>query len=61
MLGGEEDGFKVAMNTLDGGRIGISAQAVGIARAALEEATEYALEREAFGKPIARLGCCEST
>jgi len=59
MLGGEEEGFKVAMNTLDGGRIGISAQAVGIARAALEEATEYALEREAFGKPIAKLGAIQ--
>jgi butyryl-CoA dehydrogenase len=43
------------MNTLDGGRIGIATQAVGIARACLEEAAKYALEREAFGKPIAQL------
>lgn len=59
LLGTEEDGFKIAMNTLDGGRIGIAAQAVGIGRAALEEATEYALEREAFGKPIAKLGAIQ--
>lgn len=59
LLGSEEDGFKIAMNTLDGGRIGISAQAVGIARAALEEATEYSLERESFGKPIAKLGAIQ--
>lgn len=59
LLGQEEDGFKIAMNTLDGGRIGIAAQAVGISRAALEEATEYSLEREAFGKPIAKLGAIQ--
>ena len=59
MLGAENDGFKVAMSTLDGGRIGIACQAVGIARAALEEATAYALEREAFGKPIADLGAIQ--
>ncbi len=59
LLGTEEDGFKIAMNTLDGGRIGIAAQAVGTGRAALEEATEYALEREAFGKPIAKLGAIQ--
>jgi butyryl-CoA dehydrogenase len=53
-LGGEGDGFKVAMATLDGGRIGIAAQAVGIARAACEEAVAYAKERKAFGKPIAQ-------
>ncbi|MGC3998311.1 MAG: acyl-CoA dehydrogenase [Anaeromyxobacter sp.] len=53
-LGGEGDGFKVAMGTLDGGRIGIAAQALGIARAALEEATAYAKERRAFGQPIAQ-------
>lgn len=55
MLGKEGEGFKVAMNTLDGGRIGIAAQAIGIARACLEEAAQYATEREAFGKPIANL------
>jgi butyryl-CoA dehydrogenase len=47
------DGFKVAMKALDGGRIGIAAQAVGIARACLEDALAYARQREAFGKPIA--------
>jgi butyryl-CoA dehydrogenase len=52
-LGGEGDGFKVAMATLDGGRIGIGAQALGIARAALDEARAYAKERKAFGQPIA--------
>jgi butyryl-CoA dehydrogenase len=52
-LGAEGDGFKVAMRTLDGGRIGIAAQAVGIARAAFEDATRYALERKTFGHPIA--------
>ena len=41
------------MGTLDGGRIGIAAQALGIARAALEEALAYAKERKAFGEPIA--------
>jgi alkylation response protein AidB-like acyl-CoA dehydrogenase len=46
-------GFKIAMSTLDGGRIGIAAQALGIARAALEDATAYARERKTFGKPIA--------
>ncbi len=59
LLGGEFDGFKVAMNTLDGGRIGIAGQAVGIARAALEEATAYSLVREAFGRPIAELGAIQ--
>jgi butyryl-CoA dehydrogenase len=53
-LGGEGDGFKIAMSTLDGGRIGIGAQALGIARAALEEAIAYAKERKAFGQPIAQ-------
>ena len=51
-LGEEGEGFKIAMNTLDGGRIGIAAQAVGIARAALEEATRYSRQRKAFGKSI---------
>ncbi len=46
-------GFKVAMRSLDGGRIGIAAQAVGIARACLEDSLAYAKQREAFGKPIA--------
>jgi butyryl-CoA dehydrogenase len=53
LLGPAGDGFKIAMRTLDGGRIGIAAQAVGIARAAFEDATRYALERKTFGHPIA--------
>jgi butyryl-CoA dehydrogenase len=59
MLGVENEGFKVAMATLDGGRIGIACQAVGIARAALEEATAYSMQREAFGKPISDLGAIQ--
>ncbi|UOY91252.1 acyl-CoA dehydrogenase [Ectobacillus sp. JY-23] len=52
LLGKEGDGFKVAMANLDVGRIGIGAQALGIAEAALQCATSYAREREQFGKPI---------
>jgi alkylation response protein AidB-like acyl-CoA dehydrogenase len=52
-LGPPGGGMRVALSTLDGGRIGIAAQAVGIAQAALELATGYAKERNAFGKPIA--------
>jgi len=55
MLGAEGEGFKIAMGTLDGGRIGIAAQALGIAQAALDAATAYAKERKAFGAPIANL------
>ena len=55
LLGPEHQGFKVAMVTLDGGRIGIASQALGIARAALEKAIAYAKERQAFGGPIANL------
>ena len=54
LLGGVGGGFKVAMSTLDGGRIGIAAQALGIARASLEDALGYALERRTFGKAIAQ-------
>jgi butyryl-CoA dehydrogenase len=54
LLGKEGDGFKIALSTLDGGRIGIAAQALGIARAAFEEARVYALERKTFGQPIAQ-------
>ncbi|KEO83410.1 acyl-CoA dehydrogenase [Tumebacillus flagellatus] len=53
VLGKVGDGFKVAMMTLDGGRNGIAAQALGIAQGALDLATEYAKQREQFGKPIA--------
>lgn len=52
-LGQVGDGFKIAMATLDGGRIGIAAQALGIARAAYEKALEYSKVRKAFGTPIA--------
>ncbi|WP_461202051.1 acyl-CoA dehydrogenase [Anoxybacillus sp. TBDG-1] len=53
LLGQEGDGFKIAMANLDSGRIGIAAQSLGIAEAALEHATNYAKERIQFGKPIA--------
>jgi alkylation response protein AidB-like acyl-CoA dehydrogenase len=53
MLGEEGRGFRIALGTLDGGRIGIAAQAVGIAQAAYDVAREYAREREQFGRPIA--------
>ena len=55
LLGEEGDGFKIAMATLDGGRIGIAAQALGIAQAALDASVAYAKERVQFGKPIANL------
>jgi alkylation response protein AidB-like acyl-CoA dehydrogenase len=52
LLGVENGGFKIAMMALDGGRIGIGSQAIGIATAALEEAAEYAKQRRQFGSPI---------
>jgi butyryl-CoA dehydrogenase len=54
LLGEVGGGFKIAMSTLDGGRIGIAAQALGIARAALEDALAYAQQRRTFGKAIAQ-------
>jgi butyryl-CoA dehydrogenase len=54
LLGAEGEGFKIAMMALDSGRIGIAAQAVGIARAAFEEAALYATQRKTFGQPIAQ-------
>ncbi len=54
VLGPVGDGFKVAMSTLDGGRIGIACQAIGIARAALDRSVAYAKERKSFGVPIAQ-------
>ncbi len=54
-LGEEGEGFKIAMTVLDAGRIGIAAQALGIAEAAYEASLRYAREREAFGGPIGRL------
>lgn len=54
MLGAEGGGFKVAMKTLDGGRIGIASQALGIAKGALDETIRYTKERKQFGKRIAQ-------
>ncbi len=54
VLGAPGEGFKIAMATLDGGRIGIACQAVGIARAAFERSVAYAKERKSFGVPIAQ-------
>jgi butyryl-CoA dehydrogenase len=53
-IGGEGEGFKVAMTALDGGRIGIASQALGIGKAAFDASIQYAKEREAFGRPIAK-------
>ncbi|MDI6787524.1 MAG: acyl-CoA dehydrogenase family protein, partial [Planctomycetota bacterium] len=55
LLGQVGQGFKIALQTLDGGRIGIAAQAVGIARAALEASVKYSKERVQFGQPISNL------
>jgi alkylation response protein AidB-like acyl-CoA dehydrogenase len=52
MLGAEGEGYRIALANLEGGRIGIAAQALGMARAAYEHALAYAKERESFGKPI---------
>ena len=52
LIGEEGEGYKIALSALEGGRIGIGAQAVGMARSALEVAIQYAKEREAFGVPI---------
>jgi alkylation response protein AidB-like acyl-CoA dehydrogenase len=54
-LGDDGQGFYIAMNTLNGGRIGIASQALGIAQGAFEAAVAYSKERKAFGKPIAEL------
>jgi alkylation response protein AidB-like acyl-CoA dehydrogenase len=55
ILGGIGTGFKIAMESLNGGRIGIAAQALGIAQGAFERAVSYSKERVAFGKPISEL------
>lgn len=60
ILGGLGNGFKVTMETLDAGRIGIAAQAIGIARAALEDSIAYARDRVQFGQPIARFEMVQS-
>lgn len=52
LLGKEGDGFKIAMKTLDGGRIGIAAQALGLAQGAIDETVKYVKERKQFGRPI---------
>jgi alkylation response protein AidB-like acyl-CoA dehydrogenase len=54
LLGNVGDGFKLAMIALDGGRIGIASQAVGLSRAAIEASVRYSKERQAFGQPIAK-------
>jgi alkylation response protein AidB-like acyl-CoA dehydrogenase len=59
LLGEDGKGFNIAMATLDGGRIGIAAQAVGIAQAAFDAACAYALERRQFGKRIAEFGAIQ--
>jgi alkylation response protein AidB-like acyl-CoA dehydrogenase len=58
-LGEPGAGLRIALSTLDGGRIGIAAQAVGIAQAALDLAVAYARERSAFGRPIAAFGAIQ--
>jgi len=52
LLGKEADGFKIAMRALDGGRIGIASQAVGIAQGALDESIKYSTDRQQFGQPL---------
>jgi acyl-CoA dehydrogenase len=52
MLGQEGDGFKIIMDTLDAGRVGVAAQAVGIARSAMEDCLEYATQRKQFGSVV---------
>jgi len=54
LLGGAGDGFKIAMKALDSGRIGIAAQSLGVAQAALDAAVKYAKKREQFGQPISK-------
>jgi len=54
-LGAEGEGFRIAMSMLDAGRIGVAAQALGVARAAFEDSARYAQQRQAFGQPIARI------
>ncbi|MEO8408057.1 MAG: acyl-CoA dehydrogenase family protein, partial [Oxalobacteraceae bacterium] len=52
LIGAEGQGYKIALSGLEGGRIGIASQAVGMARAAFDDALRYAKERESFGQPI---------
>jgi len=55
ILGEDGEGLKIALNCLDGARLGVAAQSIGIAQAAFEEALSYAQQREAFGKPLANI------
>lgn len=55
LLGKEGQGFKIAMQTLDGGRIGIASQAIGIAQGAIDECVKYVMERKQFGKKIGQM------
>jgi alkylation response protein AidB-like acyl-CoA dehydrogenase len=59
-IGDEGQGFSIAMNALGGGRIGIAAQAVGLARTALEKAISYSKERKQFGRPISSFGAIQN-
>ena len=59
LLGNEGDGFSIAMKALGGGRIGIAAQSVGLARSSLEQAVKYSKERKQFGKPICKFGAIQ--
>jgi alkylation response protein AidB-like acyl-CoA dehydrogenase len=54
-LGAEGEGFKIALSALDAGRIGVAAQALGVMRAAFEEAVKYAQQRHAFGGPLSKI------
>ena len=54
LMGNEGDGFKIAMTALNGGRIGIAAQSIGVAKAAMDEAVKYAKGRSQFGQPISK-------
>ena len=58
LLGQEGEGFKLAMTALDGGRIGIAAQSIGVAQAALDASIKYAQERVQFGQKIANFKGC---
>jgi alkylation response protein AidB-like acyl-CoA dehydrogenase len=60
LLGKEGNGFKIALSTLDGGRIGIATQALGIAKESLDRSVSYANEREQFGKKIGKFGAIKS-
>lgn len=60
LVGAPDEGLRYALEALDLGRIGIASQAVGIGRAAMEHATRYALERQQFGRPIARFGALQA-